>query len=81
MANTPRNEKHAVRVTRTATKDGGAVYHVTVSPESEAVIQAGAAIEEMTPGIWIASSVNIRLFCLARALVERDATRPPETVN
>ena len=74
-------EKYAVRVTRTAMKDGGAVYHVTVSPESEAVIQAGCAIEGMTPGIWIASSVNIRLLCLAQALVELDANRTPETVN
>ena len=78
------DEKHAVRVTRTATTDGGAVYHVTVSPESEAVIQGGCAIEGMTPGIWIASSIHVRLFVLARVLATRDAKRTadtPDTVN
>lgn len=75
------DEKHAVRVTRTALKGGGAVYHVKVSPESESVIQGGCAIEGMTPGIWIASSVNVRLLCLAQALVDLDAKRAPETVN
>ena len=75
------DEKYTARVTRTALKGGGAVYHVKVSPESEAVIQAGSGIEGLTPGLWIASSVNIRLFCLAQALVDRNKTRAPETVN
>ena len=75
------DEKHTARVTRTALKGGGAVYHVKVSPESEAVIQAGSGIEGLTPGIWIASSVNIRLICLAQALVDMDKNRAPETVN
>ena len=75
------DEKHSATVTRTATKDGGAVYHVKVTPESEEVIQAGSGIEGLTPGIWIASSVNIRLICLAQALVDMDKNRAPETVN
>ena len=75
------DETHAVRVSRTATKGGGACYHVTVSPESEAIIQGGAAIEGLTAGPWIASSIYIRLTCAAAALVQLDATRAPETVN
>ena len=74
-------DTHAVRVTRTATKGGGACYHMTVTPESEAVIQGGCGIEGMTAESWIASSVHIRLLCLAHALVALDANRPPETVN
>ena len=75
------DEKHAATVTRTATKDGGAVYHMKVTPESEAVIQAGCGLEGMTAEIWIGSSVNIRLVCMAKVLDDLDANRAPETVN
>ena len=75
------DEKHAVRVTRTATKGGGATYHLTFTPESESVIQGGCAIEGMTADNWIASSLTIRLLCAAVALDDLDANRAPETVN
>ena len=73
--------KHAATVTRTALKGGGACYHLTVSAASEEVIQNGAHLEELTPEVWIASSINIRLLCLTKALVDLDANRAPETVN
>ena len=74
-------KKDAVIVTRTATKGGGATYHLTFTPESESVIQGGCAIEGMTAGNWIASSLTIRLLCAAQALIQLDANRAPETVN
>ena len=75
------DDKHAATVTRTKTADGGACYHITVTAASEAIIQNGSGIEGMTAPVWIASSINIRLLCLAEALVDLDANRPPETVN
>ena len=75
------NEKHGCRVNRTAVKGGGAVYHVKVSAESESVIQAGCGLEGLSASAFVASSVNIRLWCLAQALVDLDKKRAPETVN
>ena len=78
------SDLHAATVTRTALKGGGACYHVTVSAASEAIIQNGCGIEGMTAPVWIASSINLRLRCLAQALINiavADENRPPETVN
>ena len=74
-------DRQAVRVTRTALKGGGATYHLTLTAESEAVVQGGCAIEGMTANNWIASSLTIRLLCAAQALIQLDENSPPETVN
>ena len=75
------DEKNEVRVTRTALDNGGAAYRVELSPESEAVVSGGSALEGMTPNIWIASAITLRLLCLSQALVNMDAARGKETVN
>ena len=56
-----------VQMTRTALPDGRVVYEMTVSPESEAAIQAGCAFESATPGYLITSSIKIRLVTVAAA--------------
>ena len=77
----PDPDTHVVRVTREPRPDGGAVYHVDVDVNSEAVIAAGAELEGVSAGYLVASSIDIRLAVLARALDAFDAARPPESVN
>ena len=80
----PGPDKHAVTVTRTALKGGGAVYHVTVDAESETVIQAGCDLEGMAAGAWLVSSIHIRLMAASEALINMAEARknaPPETIN
>ena len=74
-------DTHVIRVNREPRPDGGAVYSVTVCPDSEAVIVAGAELEGVTPGYFVASSIHIRLAALARALDNLDAACPPSMVN
>ena len=76
------NRRRAIlEVTRGPRPDGGAVYTITVDVNSEEVIVAGAELEGVTAGYFVASSVHIRLAALARALDNLDAACPPSLVN
>ena len=73
--------RHQATVTRTELQGGGAAYTITISAESEAIVETACAIEEMTAAAWVASAVNIRLVCLAQALVQMAETSENETIN
>ena len=75
------DSKHAAVVTMTPRPDGGACYSIEVSPASQAVIQQGAAIEQMSTADWLASSVNVRLRCAAEAIIQIVENTENQTIN
>ena len=75
------DSKHQAVVTMTPRPGGGACYSIEVTAASEAVIRQGAAIEQLSPAEWLASSVNIRIACTAAAVLQMAENTENQTIN